>query len=137
MLPWFVDDHGNDAPHATTVQAPSSTAGELELAADQDWFRIDVVAGNRLRFEVVLGAQADSLYDSELALYDQDGVTVLRTSDDIDYAAGQYGSRIDWEAPRTGSYYVKVTSSAMRFTGKYTLDVTVLSDDHSDQRPRH
>ncbi|MCO6455657.1 MAG: pre-peptidase C-terminal domain-containing protein [Pirellulaceae bacterium] len=135
VYPWFVDDHGNDAAHGTPIAVPSHTAGQIEFAADQDWFRLDVVAGLRLGIEVLLGSQAGALYDSQLALVDQDGTTVLQLSDDIDAARGQYGSRIDWEAPLTGSYYLQVTGQATAYTGSYEVSVELLGDDHADQPP--
>jgi RHS repeat-associated protein len=132
---WYVDDHGNAALHSTAVLVPSSTPGELEYTTDQDWFRVNVVAGTRLQFEVVLGSEPGSLYNSELALYAPDGTTVLQTNDDIDAARGQYGSRIDYEVQTSGAYYLKVTSFSSWYTGTYQLNANVLSDDHPDDPP--
>ena len=133
--PWFVDDHGNDAAHGTSVAVPSSTPGTLDFSTDEDWFRIDAVANTRLGFEVVLGSEVGSLPNSELTLYDQDGTTVLQTNDNIDAARGQYGSKIDWETPLSGTYYLKVTSPASLFAGEFELSVTLLGDDHPDGAP--
>jgi RHS repeat-associated protein len=129
---WLVDDHGNDAAHATPTIVPSSSSGTVDFGGDADWFKIDATAGSRFQFEVVLGSIAGSLSDSTLALYDLDGTTVLQFNDDIDFANGRYGSRIEWEAPRTGSYYLKVAGYSSAYTGSYQLNAGILADDYSD-----
>jgi len=128
VFTFLVDDHGNDAAHATPMTVPGDELGELAPNGDVDWFAIDVNEGSRFRFEIVL----DTLFDSILRLYDIDGETLLDVNDDIDSNAGQYGSRIDWEAPRTGRYYLEVDSFAGRYTGAYQLNTEILADDHAD-----
>ena len=125
---WIVDDHGNDAEHATLSAVPAGLSGELEFEGDADWFRLDAVAGNRFTFEVVL----DSLPDSMLRLYGPDGKTILEENDDIDRHTGQYASRIEWEAPRTGAYYLSVRAYNDREVGTYQLHANLLQDDHAD-----
>lgn len=42
------DDHGDTRATATVVQAPSTTAGDLEEAGDRDWFRFELPGAGRL-----------------------------------------------------------------------------------------
>jgi len=125
---WTVDDHGNDALHATLLTPPAVVDAELEFEGDADWFRLDAVAGSRFRFEVTLG----SLPDSVLRLYGSDGKTVVEENDDIDVHTGQYGSRIEWEAVQTGTYYLSVGGYEDRHVGTYQLNVSLIEDDHAD-----
>ncbi|MDA1055178.1 MAG: S8 family serine peptidase, partial [Planctomycetota bacterium] len=125
---WLVDDHGNNSRYATPVLIPSNTAGDLEFNGDADWFSFDAVEGSRFGFEVVF----DSLLDSVLRLYDLDGETLLELNDDVDAANGEFNSRIDWEAPRTGTFYLSVRGFADQRTGTYQLNMEALADDHSD-----
>ena len=100
----------------------------MEFDGDADWFAFDAVAGNRFRFETSL----DTLTNSVLRLYDQDGTTLLEISDDIDATKFEFGSRIDWQAPRTGRYFLSVRGFADLRTGRYQLGLERLADDHSD-----
>ena len=113
------DDHGNNAGAATLVAANSSTAGELELAADVDWFAFQVANGDEVVLETTLGTLADSY----LRLYDANGTTVLPQDDN-----GGVGmaSRIAWTAPANGTYYVSVDNVGS-ITGTYDLLFSVAS----------
>ncbi len=124
----YPDDHGNDAPNATPIVAPSNTAGELEHAADPDWFQFDAVAGNVYQFETILG----SLNDSTLTLYDTDGTTQLAFDND---SGDGFASLLRWRAPENGSYYLAVqTFSAFPQAGTYqlTADSFLLGDVNQD-----
>jgi hypothetical protein len=125
-----VDDHGNDSRHATPLSLPGASPGELEFAGDADWFSLEVVKGNRFGFEVIL----DSLGDSVLRLYDQDGQTLLEINDNAAARASSspWASRIGWEAPRSGNFYLSVRASDDKEVGRYSLGVDVLGDDHAD-----
>ena len=49
--------------------------------------------------------------DTNLALYDTDGTTLLMATDDF-YGTDDYSSRLVWQAPRDGIYYLLVTNRA-------------------------
>ncbi|MCB4752686.1 MAG: RICIN domain-containing protein [Sulfurovum sp.] len=42
------DDHGNDRSRATIVKPNSTTSGSIELAGDEDWFKIVIPRSGRL-----------------------------------------------------------------------------------------
>lgn len=111
------DDHGNDAGSATSVNSHSSTAGNIGVEDDVDWFAVDVLLGNEYTFETVLG----TLTDTQLRIYDTDGTTVLATNDDI--SQGVLSSQIVWTAPVAGTYFVEVDNFDIQ-VGTYTLEIT-------------
>lgn len=128
----FGDDHGDDAAESTSVDVPSSAWGDIEEGGDVDWFRFTASAGGLYALSTTLG----SLSDTTLTLYSADGTTVLDSNDD---AADTLASRIDWTAPSTGVYYLKVAGYTSTHTGTYTLDLRTpdqdggtSGDDHSD-----
>ena len=126
-------DHGSAPETATAVSFGAAAAnfaiipGDLEVADDRDWFAFEAVAGRIYRLETRLG----SLADSDLTLYGQDGETMI----EADYDSGEgKASRIEWTAPGTDTYYVKVGSrfySGNPRVGSYALTVSSEPDDHS------
>ena len=65
-----------------------------------------------------------TLFDSELVLYDTDGVSELAYNDDYD---DSYASRIVWAAPATGTYYVAVSGLDFEERGSYALTLAIWS----------
>ena len=112
------DDHGNNASTSTPVGAPSSTAGDIEVGTDVDWFRFSALAGLDYDIETTLG----SLPDTTLTLFDTDGVSQLEFDDD-----GGLGlaSRITWTPPGSGTYYLQVSAFSAAQTGTYWLQLSV------------
>jgi Ca2+-binding RTX toxin-like protein len=111
------DDHGNTASAATQVDVSSSSEGDIEYGKDVDWFRFDATEG--VAYE--LRTSLDGLSDSTLTLYGPDGTTQLAFNDDAD---DSLASRIDWTAPATGTYYVRVAAYGDAQTGTYSLEVS-------------
>ncbi|MFC1766157.1 DUF4347 domain-containing protein, partial [Planctomycetota bacterium] len=107
------NDHGNNAASSTAIAVPSSTLGNIEVGADVDWFRFTATAGTEYAFETLL----DSLQDSQLRLYDTDGVTQLQFNDD---GGAGLASKIVWTAPSDGVYYLEVRPDGV-WTGTYRL----------------
>jgi len=118
-----VDDHGNNPATATAVDAGSSAAGEIEFGGDVDFFAVELVAGQAYTFEVSLG----SLSDSVLYLYDRDGATLLDYNDDISWPDNP-GSRIEWIAEASGTYFLEVTAFDPVEIGAYTLAVELANN---------
>lgn len=59
------DDHGNTPSTATLISVPSTTAGNLEVVGDNDYFKFNAVGGRSYQFTASLG----TLQDSTLTLY--------------------------------------------------------------------
>ena len=110
------DDHGNNASSATLVGASSSTAGNLAVAGDKDWFSFTAVAGKTYVFTVQLG----TLSDSVLYLYNRTGTAVLASNDDYGSSSA---SKITWTATTDGTCYLAVAGYGNVTKGTYTLKV--------------
>ncbi len=103
------DDHGNSTATATVVAAISSTAGRIEVAGDNDYFRINLTSGGTLT--VATSGSTDTygyLLDS--------GGNQLQADDDS--AAPNFSISRSVSA---GTYYVRVRHYSTTGTGAYTL----------------
>ena len=109
-----MDDHANSAGNATLIEVGEPSQGELEYEGDSDYFAFQAEEGELYDLGVVLG----SLQDSVLDLFDADGTRLAGNDDYGDSLA----SRLLWQAPATGAYYVQVTDF-FAGTGTYTLTI--------------
>lgn len=96
-----VDDHGNDADHATTIEVPSNTPGRLEATQEfeADWFVFSAVADETYTIQLE-GA-------NRLRLYDADGTTELAASD-------LTVPRIVFQARTSGDLYIEISDRTLR-----------------------
>ena len=114
----FSDDHGDTGTDATTVAVGQSIAGELEYDDDLDVFRFSAQEGQLYQIDVALGTLEDSVagvFDTEII---EDGLELAYNDDYGESLA----SRILWEAPESGQFYVAVGGYGV---GAYTLTITV------------
>ena len=117
-----VDDHGDQLPpdaDATSAVVGGSVAGELHHAADIDVFVFEAEEGALYRIDVGL----ETLADSELTLYDAGGSQLDYNDDHGESTA----SRIEWQAPASGDYYLAVAGWGGE-TGAYRLTITVVAE---------
>lgn len=117
-----VDDHGDRLPpdaDATSAVVGGSIEGELHNAADVDVFVFEAEEGALYRIDVDL----ETLADSELTLYDTEGSVLDYNDDNGDSTA----SRIGWQAPAAGDYYLAVAGWGGE-TGSYSLTITVVAE---------
>ena len=97
--------------------------GELDDEGDGDYFTFAAEEGEFYQLDVTLGTLEDSVLD----IFDAYG-TWLDGNDDY---GDSTASRLVWEAPGTGTYYVQVASFDTG-TGTYTLTITGITDDHAN-----
>lgn len=71
-------------------------------AGDEDWVRFQATSGNIYTFET---SQLGSTSDTYMYLYGSSGSTVLGVNDDN---GENLSSRIEWTAPASGQYYLRV-----------------------------
>ncbi len=123
----IVDDHANGVGDATSVAAGGAALGVVDYPGDVDMFVFEATEGELYQIDVALG----TLPDSEVSLLDPDELELASNDDYEDSSA----SRLFWEAPSSGSYYIKVLSAWGDGTGSYTLTVVVsdIVDDHADE----
>ena len=112
---------------AVPVPVGVAIEGALDGFGEPDAYVFQAEEGVLYRVEVTLG----TLVDSVLTLYDADGWE-LAYNDDLDYESS--ASRIEWEAPDAGPYYLAVESFRASDGGSYTLTITAIPnvDDHGD-----
>ena len=119
------DDHSNDISRATVVTSGMPIDGNLETRDDQDYFSIAVTGAGTLRAFTTGGVNTIG------ALYDNDGTELASDDDggtDVNFA-------ISHDITSAGTYYIRVTSFGGG-EGEYSLTVTFISDDHSNDISR-
>jgi hypothetical protein len=98
----------------------AATADSFDIADDEDWFSFDAEAGKSYVIETgTLAAGVDTV----LELYDLGGVTLLASDDN---SGGGKASRLTWQAPLSGTYFVRVrpvAGSASGCSASYSLSV--------------
>ena len=115
------DDHGSHFDTATSVMVGDSVEGVVDFDGDFDWFVFEAVEGKNYVIDVALG----SLSDSEVFLVGSDK-EVLAYNDDF---GDTLASRITWEAPSSGIFYVITAGDG---TGSYTLTISGEADGRGD-----
>jgi hypothetical protein len=90
----------------------------IDPAGDVDYFSITVDAGDVLNFETLPG----DVGDTQMNLYDTDGVTVLEFDDDD--GQGLYSLIEGYEFPAAGTYYVAINEFGNNGTGTYILSTS-------------
>ena len=106
----IIDDHGGSTAAATLVAATSSTAGNIEIAGDEDFFRIVIASAGTL---VVETSGSTDTYGFLLA---SDG-SQLNVNDDDGVGSNFRISR----AVTAGTYYVRARHYNASSVGSYTL----------------
>ncbi len=124
------DDHGDSYGNATSVSANSSTSGDIEIENDIDYFNFSATSGHTYTIETTLG----TLDDSDITLYDTNGLSVIDSDDDSGSGAA---SKLVWTCTDTGTYYIMVEGHFYASIGTYTLNISAESggsagDDHGD-----
>lgn len=104
-----------DISNMSAVMLPLNKPARASLSAsgEKDLFAFQAVAKTRY----MLKTKLDTLEDSLLRLLGTDGATELASDDD---GGGDLASRIVWTAPKSGKYFLEV-SSADDGAGAYRL----------------
>ena len=96
------EDNHPGTPH--TVSPNGRFNGTLDDKSDEDWIRVELVAGNT--YTITLGGTGpDAGADTVLRLYDSEGEQVA-FNDDVDHAAGKVNSLVTFTPAMTGTYYI-------------------------------
>jgi len=92
----------SDDDPASTHLIQGTETHNTHVPGDEDWIKFNAVAGTTYAIQTSnLGIAADTY----VYLYDSDGTTLLTANDDY---GGTLASRIEWQAPADGTYYVVV-----------------------------
>ena len=122
------DDYADDRAGATALTLGVAKSGNIEVVSDQDYFKIDLVAGQRYLFEMTASG-IGSLDTAYLHLY---------AASDF-YVASGYGSDLatfSYVATNSGTVYLEASELSDDSTGSYTVKATLVttSDDYADDR---
>lgn len=119
-LIWNDDaDIGATLAGAASLAVGSSGTSAIEVGGDQDWWRVDLVAGTRYRFQ--MASTAGSSLDSYLRLLNAVGA-VLTYNDD---ANGTRHAQIDYTAVRSGAHYLSAQGYSVS-SGAYVLSAAAV-----------
>lgn len=98
---------GNNTTTAS-VEVNGQVDGTIEDAADQDFFRVELVAGVTYEFFQLRGGE-NPMEDPYLRLFDTDGITQIAENDDILNANGEQATRnskITYTPTESGTYFL-------------------------------
>ena len=120
------DDVGNSVGTATAIDIGSSFSGNLLTRGDQDWFEVDLTAGQRYVFKLQGAATGGgTLADPYMELRSDFGILL----DSDDNGSWQNDAVISYQVSSTGTYYVVAKTQISDDTGTYNF-TTRAPDDH-------
>ncbi|MCP4020295.1 MAG: hypothetical protein GY729_00505, partial [Desulfobacteraceae bacterium] len=126
------DDYSADTATDGTLFVDSFTTGTIESANDQDWFKVNLTAGQQIRFDLEGASTSQgTLIDTYIhGLYGSNGDLILNTSND-DGGEGR-NAKLEYLVDASGDYYLAAGAYADD-TGTYRLTVTdtASSDDYA------
>ena len=116
------DDYPATTATGAVVQVGGSATGEIEAPGDTDWFAVQLSAGREYLIDLEGWRTDGGTLDDPflLGIHDVDGTLIDGATDD-DGGEG-LNSRISFEAPETGTYYI-AAGAYEDYTGSYTLAV--------------
>ena len=109
------DDHADSYARATSLTVGDTLSGEIEIGNDVDVFSFRARADTRYSIRV----HQRSISDTVLNLHDSDGRRIAEDDD----SGGNGAAWLQWEAPRSGIYYVEVSGYDRDNTGSYILEI--------------
>ncbi|MCB4773444.1 MAG: pre-peptidase C-terminal domain-containing protein, partial [Sulfurovum sp.] len=112
------DDHGNSKDVATSISPSDTTLGNIEVAGDEDWFKIVISHAGTFTVKTEGGT------DTEGVLYDASDENIASDNDSGTNKNFKISKRLE-----AGTYYVKVSASS---TGTYSLAYYFTSDDYGN-----
>ncbi|HEY0845728.1 MAG TPA: pre-peptidase C-terminal domain-containing protein [Noviherbaspirillum sp.] len=127
------DDYAASTSTSGLVTVGSTTAGNIETTADEDWIAAYLFSGHSYRFNLNgHDSSGGTLVDPVIeTIRNSSGTEISGTYDD-DGGTG-YDSQVDFTPTSTGYYYVVARSVGHIGTGTYTLALRELyTDDYPE-----
>jgi hypothetical protein len=120
ILGWTRDDFPATTSTTGVVSVHGSATGNLEVAGDHDWFRVQLTAGVQYTIdERGQSVGAGTLSDPFMALYNAAGQFITSNDD----GGGSLNSRIVYTPTVTGSYYIDAGAYQDQYSGTYRVSV--------------
>ena len=114
------DDYSDDRAGATALTLGVAKSGNIEEVSDQDYFKIDLVAGQRYLFEMTASGTG-SLDTAYLYLYNSSGYI-------IDHGYGSDLATFSYVATNSGTIYLEASELGDDSTGSYTVKALLVND---------
>ena len=125
------DEADNNPDTLWTVSAGGRFNGTLDDKFDEDWIRVELVAGKTYGITLTgIGPDVDT--DTILRIYNPAGDQVA-FHDDVDYAAGKVNSRLTFSPAATGVYYISAGAYGGNPTRDYSGRYQVTVFDEADR----
>src|SRR5438552_10393962 len=103
-----------------TLNVGQTAQGVLSTAADHDWYRVNLLAGQTYTFAMT-GTGTTNVIDTYLRIYAPDGATVVAQDDD---SLPGSNSILTFTAGSTGTYYIDAASWNSSSAGQYGISAT-------------
>jgi methionine-rich copper-binding protein CopC len=118
----------NSTATTATLAVNSRASNTIGIAGDQDWFRVNLIAGQRYVVDLMTDqSSARPLSDPYFrGVYLSNGTTLLANSTNDDYGSS-LDSRAVFTAPNTGTYYLAAGGYGS-YTGDYIITLSALSN---------
>ena len=114
-------EYGNAFTSATPITSGTAISGNIDPGTNADYFSIQLAEGGMLRAKTTGGLDTvGTIYNS--------GETQVATDDN---SGTDMNFDVSYSVTSAGTYYIRVEGSA---TGRYTLTVTFITDDHGNER---
>jgi hypothetical protein len=116
------DDYPATTATGAVVKVGGSATGEIEAPGDTDWFAVELIKGREYLIDLEGWRTDGGTLDDPflLGIHAADGTLINGTTND-DGGDG-LNSRVSFEAPETGAYYI-AAGAYEDYTGSYTLEV--------------
>ena len=116
------DDYPATTATGAVVKVGGSATGEIETPGDTDWFAVELIKGREYLIDLEGWRTDGGTLDDPflLGIHAADGTLINGTTND-DGGDG-LNSRVSFEAPETGAYYI-AAGAYEDYTGSYTLEV--------------
>jgi methionine-rich copper-binding protein CopC len=116
------DDYADDRAGATVLTLGVAKSGNIEVVSDQDYFKVDLVAGQRYLFEMTASGigSLDTAY------------LHLNTASDF-YVASGYNSDLatfSYVATNSGTVYLEASELGDDSIGSYTIKASLVNVTH-------
>ena len=109
----------------------TAVRGEIDLAGDKDWFRVELEGGRRYQIDIRgEGSGVGTLRNSYMWIHDAAGRRIVFAS-----GGGSYlETRLVWTPPSPGTYFIGVAGSSYEI-GTFDLSVIDFEDLYTTHRP--
>ncbi len=129
----MMQDAGASVDTAYTLSVGDGFEGQLEDRLDEDWVRVELVAGKSYDIRLQ-GVGLDGVGNTVLRVYNSAGKEVA-FNDDIDVAALALNSMVEFSPASSGVYYISAGNylqTVLDTSGGYLMTVFDEEDNHPD-----